>query len=268
MTTFDELLDHLDKPGVDKRLEHDIIRLAPEITYDDAFRLQLASKQRRIAEGDRLIGYQASLTSSGAQRAMPHIPAPMVGSLLASLARPEAAIVTLDDEVNFIEAEIGVLIKRDLEGERISAADALSAVEAYFPALEVAPVRPGVLENKWSAQHLLAVQKAPGGYVLFGSRFTSPNGFDLRIEGAITSIDGEVKGSACGVEAMGNPLNVVAAVVRRLAIAERGLKAGQIVMTGSLPAPQIVKAGNRSARVEFTRLGSVEVRLAPRPEAQ
>ncbi|HKT72050.1 MAG TPA: fumarylacetoacetate hydrolase family protein [Steroidobacteraceae bacterium] len=267
MASFEELLEHLDKSGVDKRLEDDIIHLAPEITYDDAFRLQLASKQRRVAAGDRVIGYQASLTSSGAQRTMPHIPAPMVGTLLASLERPEGSTVDLDDDINFVEAEIGVLLKHDLEGARTTTADVLAAVEAYFPALEVAPVRPGLFDNKWSAQHLLAVQKAPGGYVLFGSRLTSPTGFDLRTEGAITSIDGEVKGSACGVEAMGNPLNVVAAVVRRLATAGQGLKAGQIIMTGSLPAPQIVKTHNHSARIEFTRLGSVEVRITPPREA-
>lgn len=266
MATFEELLDHLDTPGIDKQLDDDIIRLTPGISYDDAFRLQLASKERRVAEGDRIVGYQASLTSSGARRAMPHIPAPMVGTLLQSLVRPEGAEVELDAEVNFIEAEIGVLLKRDLEGDRLSVADVLAAVEGYFPAMEVAPVRPGILENKWSAQHLLAVQKAAGGYMLFGSKLTSPTGFDLRTEGAVTSIDGEVKGSACGVEAMGNPLTVVAAVASRLASVGSGLKAGQIIMTGSLPAPQVIRAQNRSARIEFTRLGSVEVRIAPSSE--
>lgn len=263
MTDFEHLLRHLDRPGVDKDVVDDILLMQPDLSYDDAFRLQVMSKRRAVERGDRIVGYQASLTSSGAQKAMPHIPAPMVGTILASLVRPEGAVVELDDEVSFIEAEIAVSMKDDLAGSDVTAADVLAATAGYLPALEVAPVRPGLLEGKWSAQHLVAVQKAAGGYILLGSRLTDPRDFDLRLEGAITTIDGEVRGTACGAEAMGNPLNVVAAVVRRLAIAGEGLKAGQFVMTGSLPAPQIIKKHNRHARAEFTRIGSVDVRIAP-----
>lgn len=263
MQDLESLIAHLDRPGIDKDPAEDIIRIAPDLSYDDAFRLQILTKRRQVERGDRVVGYQASLTSSGARKAMPHIPSPMVGTLLASLVRPEGAIVELDDELNFIEAEIAVLMKADLSGAHVTAADVLFAAAGYFPAVEVAPVRPGLLENKWSAQHLVAVQKAAGGYVIPGSKLTKVDGIDLRLEGAVTSIDGEVRGTACGVEAMDSPLNVVAAVVRRLATAGEGLKAGQFVMTGSLPAPQPIRKHNRCARVEFTRLGSVELRIAP-----
>ena len=263
MADFEHLLKHLDRPGIDKDVADDIIRLQPDLSYDDAFRLQVLSKRRAVDRGDRIVGYQASLTSSGAQKAMPHIPAPMVGTLLASIVRPDGAVVELDDEISFIEAEIAVIMKRDLAGENVTAADVLAATAGYLPALEVAPVRPGLMEKLWSAQHLVAVQKAVGGYILLGSKLTDPLGFDPRLEGAITSIDGEVRGTACGVEAMGSPLNVVAAVVRRLATAGQGLLAGQFVMTGSLPAPQVITRDNRHAKVEFTRLGSVDVRIAP-----
>lgn len=263
MADFEQLLNHLDRPGVDKDVADDIILRQPDLTYEEAFRLQIMSKRRMVERGDRIVGYQASLTSSGAQKAMPHIPAPMVGTIMASIVRPEGAVVELDDEINFIEAEIAVLMKHDLAGEHVTAADVLVATAGYLVALEVAPVRPGLMERKWSAQHLVAVQKAAGGYVLLGSKLTDPLNFDLRLEGAVTSIDGEVRGTACGVEAMGNPLNVVAAVVRRLASVGEGLKAGQFVMTGSLPAPQVIRRNNRHARIEFTRLGTVDVHVAP-----
>lgn len=263
MADFEEMLNHLDRPGIDKDLALDIIQLDPGLSYDDAFRLQILSKRRQVERGDRIVGYQASLTSSGARKAMPHIPAPMVGTLLASLVRSEGTTIELDDEISYIEAEVAVLLKSDLEGPHVTAADVLAATEGYLAAMEVAPVRPGLLEKKWSAQHLVAVQKAPGGYVLLGSTLADPRGFDLRLEGAITSIDGEVRGTACAVEAMGNPLNVVAALVRRLAVVGEGVRAGQFVMTGSLPAPQVIRRENRHARIELTRLGAVDVNIAP-----
>jgi 2-keto-4-pentenoate hydratase len=125
----------------------------------------------------------------------------------------------------------------------------------------VAPVRPGLLEGKWSNQHIIAVQKAEGGFVVCGPRLTSPADFDPRVEGVVVSVDGKARASAAGVETMGGPMNVLAAMANRLAAAGEYMRAGQIVITGSLPSPQRVGPENVFAEAEFSRLGRVTVRF-------
>ena len=262
MVSFEQLLDILDRPGIDKEVSQDIIKVSPNLSLDDAYRLQIASKQRRVKEGDRIAGYQASVTSAAAQKALPGIPAPMVGTLMQSLIRHSDATVTLDADITFIEPEIGVLLGTDLSGPNVTPLDVLAATAGFVPAIEVAPVRAGVLEGKWSNQHVIAVQKAAGGFVVVGSKLTAPSDIDVRLEGAVVTIDGQTRASAAGVEAMGSPLNVVAAIANRLSAYGERLRAGMIVITGSLSTPQRVSQGVVDARVEFTRLGSVSVRFS------
>lgn len=264
MVSFEDLVAHIDQPGVDQSPSRDIIRLKPDITQAEALAVQLAVKRRREAQGDRIIGHQASFTSAGIRTIFPDAPRPMVGTLLASLARESGERVELDVSEAFVESEMALVLKKDLEGPDLTATEVLSAVEAFLPAIEIAPLRPGVREGLYSWPHIIAVQKAVGGFVIFGSRLTSPKRFDPRLEGCLVSIDGEAKVGAIGFEAMGNPLVVVAAVARGLHAVGEKLKAGQVVMTGSLASPQVVTAENRYAQLDFQTLGAVGVQLAHR----
>ena len=264
MQTFDDLINHVDQPGIDADPSLDIRTLKPDISQQDALAIQLAVKRRKVVQGDRIIGHQASFTSAGIRKMFPGAPRPMVGTLLASLSRADGEEVSLDCEEAFIESELALILKRDLEGPRLSPLDVLAAVDGFFPAIEVAPLRPGVREMKYSYEHMIAVQKAAGGYVVFGSRITPPQGLDLRLEGCLVSIDGDAKAAATGFEAMGSPLNVVSAMTASLHTIGEKLHAGQVVMTGSLAPPQVVSRVNWLAQLEFRTLGSVAVRFAPK----
>jgi 2-keto-4-pentenoate hydratase len=264
MMSFDELLKILDRPRIDRDIAYDIGKLSPGITYDDAYRLQLASKKRRVAEGDRIVGHQASFTSPSVRKIYPDFPAPMIGTLLHSFLRDDGAAVDLNSEsgITYIENEVGVLMKRDLEGPGVTPIQALAAIEAFFPAIEIAPVPPGGIEGKWTHFHTIAKQKAAGGYIICSPRLTSArSGIDIRTEGVIVSINGEARGSGAAVESMGSPVNVVAAVANRLGMYGERLLAGHIVMTGSISGPAQAVKGDRDALVEFSRLGKVSVRF-------
>lgn len=264
MVTIAELAAHIDQPGIDSDPSRDIITLKPDITQEEALAVQLAVKRRREARGDRIVGHQASFTSAGIRSMFPDAPRPMVGTFLSSITRPSGEAVELDCDEAFIESELALLLNRDLEGDNLSPAEVLAAIDGFLPAIEVAPLRPGVLEGKYSWPHSIAVQKADGGYMVFGDKITSARGIDPRLEACLVSIDGEPRATAAGFEAMGNPLVVVAAMAAKLhAIGER-LHAGQLIMTGSLPPPQRITAANRCAVVDFATLGSVTVRIRGR----
>ncbi|MEH3036429.1 MAG: fumarylacetoacetate hydrolase family protein [Sphingomonas adhaesiva] len=262
MTTSDDLIRHLEQPGVDGDPDREILRLQPDLTQDGALALQLAVKRRRVVEGDRIVGHQASFTSAAIRTMFPDAPRPMIGTLLASLVRGDGEAVSLDSDRAFIESEMALILDRDLEGPDLTAAEVLRAVDGFFPAIEVAPLRRGALEGAYSNQHMIAVQKAAGGFVVFGDRITPAAGFDCRAEGCLVAIDGEVRAGATGFEAMGSPLTVVAAMAAGLARIGEKLHAGQVVMTGSLAPPQVVTAAHRSAHLQFQTLGGVSVRFA------
>src|SRR5262245_25826922 len=101
MRSLDALLELLDRPGIDKDPAFDIGKLEPQLSIDDAYRLQFASKARRVARGDRIAGRQASFTSAAIRKSFPDFPAPMTGTILASLVREDGAEVQLDAEVTF-----------------------------------------------------------------------------------------------------------------------------------------------------------------------
>jgi 2-keto-4-pentenoate hydratase len=184
----------------------------------------------------------------------------MIGTLLASIVRQDGDEVELGSDDVFIEGEIALLLGGALEGPELSPLDVLAATDAFLPAIEVAPLRPGVLERKYGWPHQIAVQKAFGGYIVLGSHLTSARGIDPRFEACLVSIDGEPRAAATGYEAMGNPLNVVVAMAAGLHAIGEKLQAGQIILTGSLALPQRISRANRVAHVQFASLGSVSVR--------
>ncbi len=264
MPTLEDLIDHIDQPGIDSDPSKDISLIKPEITHQEALAVQLGVKRRKVAQGDKIIGHQGSFTSFSVRDMFPNAPFPMFGTLLGSLARDDGDEVKLDTEKVFIESEIAVLLKHDLEGENLSSMDVLAAIEGFLPAIEVAPLRPGVLEKQYSWAHMIAVQKAVGGFVVFGSKLTSPKNFNPRLEGCLISMDGEPKAGAIGFEAMGSPLKVIAELAAAIAPLGEKLHAGQIIMTGSLAPPQLISPEHKMATLECQTLGSVSVRFAER----
>jgi 2-keto-4-pentenoate hydratase len=261
MPTFEELVAHIEEPGIDGDPSRDIIKLAPDLTQDEALRIQLAVKRRHVAAGDKIIGHQASFTSAGIRAMFPDAPKPMVGTLLESIRVEDGGEVTLDCDEAFIESEMAMILAKDLEGPNLTPAQVLAAVDCFLPSIEVAPLRPGVLEMAYSWPHMIAVQKAVGGFVIFGEQRTPANAVDPCTELCTVFIDGEERATAPGSAAMGNPLIVVAAMAERLAAIGEKLHAGQVIMTGSLPPPQRVSAVNSLATVTFPTLGSVRVRI-------
>jgi len=259
MRSFEELVAHIDQSGIDNDAAKDIVKLKPDISQQEALAVQLAVKRRREVNGDRIIGHQASFVSSGARTMFPNAPRPMVGTLLASLTRESGDVVELDAETVFVECEIALLLKKDLEGPALTATEILGAIDGFFPAFELGPMRAAARDFSWP--HIIAVQKAFGGFIIFGSKMISPKNFDPRLEGCLLSVDGEARVGATGFESMGNPLFAVAGVARGLHAIGEKLKAGQVVMTGNIIPPLSIGPENGHALLEFQTLGSVGVRF-------
>jgi 2-keto-4-pentenoate hydratase len=75
-------------------------------------------------------------------------------------------------------------------------------------------------------------------------------------------VDGHLRDEGVGADLMGHPLNCLAWLAgSSVAAAFGGLKAGQVVMLGSV-TPPVWLTGPASVTVEFTGLPPVQMRLA------
>jgi 2-keto-4-pentenoate hydratase len=256
--THKPVLDWLEAQIFEDGPVGDVVDKIPDLDAGDAYRLRDALMKRRIAKGDRHIGYKVA----GASRAIQtteHVEGPMVGCLMHSGLYAEKVPIRIGGYKRVIvESEVAVLLKNDLPGPGVGITDVLLATAGLFPAIEVV-ARRGERVKRSHAMRIIG-SKFTGGGIVIGAPMSAPHGIDLRLEGMVISINGEVKGSATGVEVMGNPLTAVALVANTIAGYGAKLEAGMLIMTGSFMGNLPVQPRD-DLRVDFTRLGSVTARF-------
>ncbi len=253
---MNELVDWAERQVFGGAPFEEVLSRAPGFTDADAYRVRAELIRRRVAAGDALAGYKVA-GSSLAVRADEHVEGPIVGCVMRSRIRPESEAIAFTAGRMAIEAEIGVLLKRDLAGPNATLLDAFAAADCVFPAFEILAFPGGPRPSHPSR---ILASNFRGGYVLGGPP-TPVHGIDLRLEGVALSINGEPLGSATGVEVLGNPMNALPLIANTLADSGQRLKAGMIVMTGSLLANAPVKPGDR-VEAAFSRLGRIAVRFS------
>src|SRR3984957_6939743 len=106
----------------------------PELTLEEAYRIQEYVIGRRLAWGDRVIGKKIGLTSRVVQRAL-GVNEPDFGQLLASMVASDS-IVPASLLQPRIEGEIAFLLERDLAGPGITNADVIYATRSVMPCFE------------------------------------------------------------------------------------------------------------------------------------
>jgi 2-keto-4-pentenoate hydratase len=256
--THKAVLDWLEAQIFDGGPAGDVLEKVPRLSVVDAYRMRDALMKRRVARGDRHIGYKVA----GASRAIQteeHVEGPMVGCLMQSGIYAENAPIAIGSYKQVIvESEIAVLLKHELAGPGVGITDVLLATAGLFPAIEIVARRGERVKR--SQQMRIIGSKFTGGGIVIGGPMSLPHGIDLRLEGMVISINGAVRGSATGVEVMGNPLNAVALVANTIAAYGAKLAAGMLIMTGSFMGNLPVAAGD-DVRVEFTWVGSVGARF-------
>jgi 2-keto-4-pentenoate hydratase len=96
--------------------------------------------------------------------------------------------------------------------------------------------------------------------IVLGRPLTPVTGIDLALEGVVFEQDGQIVATRTAAEVLGNPLVSLAWAANTLGRMGRGLRAGEVVLTGSISKVLRPTAG-QSVRASFTRLGSVACRF-------
>ncbi|MCB5364451.1 2-oxopent-4-enoate hydratase [Pusillimonas sp. CC-YST705] len=231
---------------------------APDITLEDAYQIQLRMIARRLEAGnERVVGKKIGVTSQVVMD-MLKVDQPDFGHLTSSMVYGDGAAI----ETNTLiapraEGEIAFVLKHDLCGPGVTNADVLRATECVLPCFEIVDSR--IRDWKIKIQDTVADNASSGVFVL-GDAAADPRKIDLSVVGLTLEKNGEVVSTGAGAAALGHPLNAVTWLANTLGRLGMSLKAGEVILSGSLAAMVPVEA-NDNLRVSLGGIGSVGVRF-------
>jgi 2-oxopent-4-enoate hydratase len=252
------LADSLWGAEKERRAISPIIQEHPDLTVGDAYRIQSINIRRRLAAGRSIRGRKVGLTSRAMQQ-MLGVDEPDFGVLLDDMFTEDGDPVEVAKLLQpRVEAEIALVLARNLEGPGLTAAAALQAVDFAVPSIEIIDSR--ITDWKIGLVDTVA-DNASSARVVVGARRTPVDGLDLRLVGMAFYVNGQLAETGAGAAVLGNPARCLAWLANTLAGFGEGLKAGEIVLAGALHRAIPVSAGD-SVVAEFDRLGVVRTRFA------
>lgn len=217
-----------------------------------AYRVQELNTSRQLARGDRVHGYKIGLTSKAVQEQL-GVDQPDYGPLFESRRIANAGSVDLSRTVApRAEAEIALVLGRDITDPDVDPASILAATEYASPSIEIVDSR--VRDWNISIADTIA-DFASGCMFVLGSERIDPSKMDLVSVEMTLTVDGTVVSTGSGEATMGDPL-VAAAWLARTVIGLGGsLREGDVILTGALGPVHSIIAGQHVV-AELTGLGS------------
>ena len=227
----------------------------------DAYAIQKCWVDKKIANGQRVIGYKIGLTSRAMQQTM-KIDTPDYGVLLDDMLFENNSEISAADFIDpRIEVELAFVLKKRLFGENLSIEEVLDATDYVQPALELIAARShrvhpdtGYTRNVFDT---ISDNAANAGIVLGPQKHASDT-YDLRWVGAIVSRNGEVEETGLGAGVLNDPVEGIVWLAQRLAKYDRGIEAGQVILSGSFIRPVECTPGSK-IHADYGPFGSVDV---------
>lgn len=222
-----------------------------DLTEIQAYAIQHTNTGMRIAAGERIVGKKIGLTSLAVQKQL-GVDQPDFGTLFASMSHGDGEPICLSELIQpKVEAEVALILGKDLTHERHTFADIIRATDCAVVGIEVVDSRIAdwkiryadtVADNGSSARFVLGSRPALLRNVDLGECFMT-----MRQDKKVL-VDGN--GSAC----MGNPLNAAVWLANRMVREGTPLRAGDIVLTGAL-GPMVAVTAPGTYEVHIDGLG-------------
>jgi 2-oxo-3-hexenedioate decarboxylase len=222
----------------------------PDLTVEDGYAVQAMSIARRRARGEQRVGVKMGLTSRAKMQQV-GVNEVVWGRLTDAMRIEEGGELS---RARFVhpraEPEIAFVLRRPLEG-RVTAAEALAAVEAVAPAIEIIDSR--YRNFRFALPDVVADNSSSSGFMLGG--WYRPD-TDIANLGLLVEVDGVAVQIGSSAAILGHPLRALVAAARLVGATGERLEAGDIVLAGAATAAHPLSPG-QYVRAEFEALGSI-----------
>ncbi len=256
-TLIDQLGDELYTALTTRQVLEPLTNRHAEITIEDAYHIQQRMLSRRLAAGEKVVGKKIGVTSAAVMNLL-GVRQPDFGYMLDGMIYNEGESIPMDTLIQpKAEGEIAFVMKHDLMGPGVTAADVLAATEGVMTCFEIVDSR--IRDWKIKIQDTVSDNASCGVFVL-GDRLVDPREVDLATCGMVLEKNGEIACTGAGAATLGNPVNAMVWLTNTLGRLGIPLKAGEVVLSGSLGPMIPVKAGD-NLRVTIGGIGGCSVRF-------
>jgi len=257
LATINSLAAHLEKAQQEVRAVVKITDQHPALSFDDAYAIQYAIRQIKLAQGSRLAGLKMGLTSHAKMKQM-GVSTPIYGFLTDDTACAEGGEIDTSKLIHpKVEAEIAFVTKAPLKGPGCHIGAVLAATDFVIPAVEIIDSR---YENfRFDLPSVIADNTSAARYVL-GGRAREVGELDLRTLGVVMEKNGQIVALGSGAAVLGHPASSVAMLANMLAERGEEIPAGTLILTGGITEAIAVAAGD-NITVRTQHLGSVSMRF-------
>jgi len=235
----------------------------PEITIEDAYKIQLRMIERRVQAGEKIVGKKIGVTSKPVQDFL-GVYQPDFGQLTSGMVYQEGEDIDLGKLIQpKAEAELAFVLKEDLIGPGITAMDVIRATDYVSPCFEIVDSR--ITDWKIKIQDTVADNASCGVYVI-GKTRGDPRKLDITLAGMVLEKNGELFSTSVGAAVQGSPANAVAWLANTLGSLGIPFRAGEVILSGSQSALIPVVDGDElvctvgglgSCRVKFSGRSAV-----------
>jgi 2-oxopent-4-enoate/cis-2-oxohex-4-enoate hydratase len=230
-----------------------------DLGIDDAYAISLGILERRLKDGERVVGKKIGVTSKAVQD-MLGVHQPDFGFLTDRMWIASGATVRIADSMiqPRAEAEIALILRSELKGPGVTPADVLAATGAIAPCFEIVDSR----ISNWDIRIVDTIaDNASCGVFVLGAARGDPRKLDLATLKATVRKNGQPLSEGFGASVQGSPLASVAWLANTLGRYGVTLDAGEVILSGSLVPLEPAKPGDRFD-VDLSGVGTASISFA------
>ena len=224
--------------------------MAGDERIERGMRTQLTERRRRIDAGEARLGWKLGMSAPAVMEKL-GTDAPLVGFLLEPARVESGGTVDLAGWGNpRLEPEIAAHIGADLDGDA-SREDAAAAIAGLGAAIELVD-----LDADATDPEAILAAGIYQRHVLLGPPRSDVSAADVTAHASLNGEEAAATDDA--TQATGDPVDLVLHVVRTLAAAGERLRAGEVVICGSV-VPALAVASGDAVEVTLDPLGRLSV---------
>lgn len=227
----------------------------PGMTADDAFEIQLVNIRRRLDGGAKVTGHKVGLASEAMQKMM-GVDEPDYGHLLDTMEYAQSAPVDTSRLCRpRVELEVAFVLGKDVPAEGVGFEELPEYIEWVVPSIELIDSR--IADWKITLPDTIADNASSCGYIV-GEGRVAIGDIDVAAIAVDMHRNGEHIASGRSDAVLGNPLNAVSWLARKVSQFGVRLRAGDVLLPGTAIRAQDVYPGDH-VLAEFAGLGTVSL---------